>query len=215
MFRNWAGTRETKSSSQYLKIRAVVWNEVLNWRAANCWKLACRSCDWKNTVSKRSQRGDTKESLSHYQLLCRPRLWTVFFLSLPVHRSFNPEFLFPWVNYYLQLALFGAKEEQKNTIIFQVVVGTWFIFVNSVNISITSLHKMQKHIQNQSVKTTSVSELGEPYINDVSKNSNSGGNNWTHSKLSIWTLGCVTVLFFHPVRNLQFLYLSIIPHRNT
>lgn len=48
MFRNWAGTRETKSSSQYLKIRAVVWNEVLNWRAANSWKPTCRSCDWGN-----------------------------------------------------------------------------------------------------------------------------------------------------------------------
>lgn len=146
MFRNWAGTRETKSSSQYLKIRAVVWNEVLNWRAANCWKPTCRSCDWENIEFPR----EAKEGiLKRVGLLLALGLSP--FLSLFPCLSIGPlaqSSCFPEWTYCLLLAALQPQGRAEK----------WDYFLDSGG----DLQKMQKHIQNKSVKTISVSELGEP-----------------------------------------------------
>lgn len=91
MFRNWAGTREAKFASQYLKIRAVVWNEVLTWSAAKFWKPTFKEL-WlrKYWVSKPSQGGNTKKSVCLFILSCsgpisglNPLSIFLLFCSLP------------------------------------------------------------------------------------------------------------------------------------
>jgi hypothetical protein len=119
MFRNWAGTRETKFSSQYLKIRAVVWNEVLNWKAANCWKPLQELGLRKYRVSKRSQSGQTEERLSRYHVLYKPRLWTLFWLSFSSCPYFlSLEFLFTSANLFCSISSFLEPREYRKIQLF-------------------------------------------------------------------------------------------------
>ena len=107
------------------------------------------------------------EITSPYHVLFRLISGLSPFLSLRAHRSFSPEFLgFPEWIYNLQLALFGAKEEQKDTIIFSGGGGK-LVFAS------TLLGQVLHHCTRcrRTVKTKvwkpPLSELGEPQMNDV------------------------------------------------